>query len=190
MKQVRLINRTYYFHHFVNDEPGALTSGVISFCDENGIFSALGHGPEHPMDMAVVYEEYHAETGKVSGDVGAVLHADERGIYGAYYDGLQPPTRGVYPVLPFLEIREGPATMLFPVGSDRREAPGEIVALFPGKPYPVLFLLGKGQRSVTGGVSGCVILQDGKLAAVVAGGETDPGKLLYCTAAEDMLLDQ
>ena len=86
---------------------------------------------------------------------------------------------------------DAPAELWMPIGVGKPKVfQGKIAALFPGKPYPVLFEvqdpLFPGARF---GCSGSVIVQDGRIAAVVAGSNENPATLLYCTSAEQMVVD-
>ena len=86
---------------------------------------------------------------------------------------------------------DAPAELWMPISVGKlRVFRGKIAALFPDDPYPILFEvqdpLFPGAQF---GCSGSVIVQDGRIAAVVAGANENPAALLYCTLVEQMVAD-
>ena len=176
-------------HLFVNSENGrtAMREGCIAFVTEEGMFAALGHREKDGDISYVGSDVYSAITGD---DVGQVLHSTETGVYGTVYEGCNMNIVDSMEVASFDEIEEGNAEMIMPFFGKAHRFNGNIVALFKGKPHPVIFEADRGEfPGASFGSSGGVITQNGKLIAIVAGANENPANLLYCTSAEQMVND-
>lgn len=171
-------------------DDAAVTAGCVSFTTEYGAFAALGHGEG---DGKATYADSEVYACPAPGEdpvgVGVVLRSEESGLYGAFCD--EPPeTFASMSIAPLDSLRAGAPAELWmpPEGSVKpRVYRGKIAALFPDKPFPVLFEADDPKfPGASWGSSGSVVVQDKKIAAVVAGANETPGSLLYCTAAETM----
>lgn len=170
-----------------------LSEGYISFVSSQGFFAALGHN-ECNTSTPYTNAELYAQD-KISDEpiqAGRVLLSHPTGVYGAFYDDYKPPVFSQMAVAAPSELSIGaPAELWMSVGAGEPQVfKGRIVALFPGKPHPVLFEVTDNRfPGASFGSSGSVVVQSGKIAAVVAGANKNPARLLYCTAAEQMLID-
>ena len=113
-------------------------------------------------------------------------------MYGALYDDYTPPVFSKLKVAPLDSLKaDAPAELWMPIGvGEPRVFRGKIAALFPDKLHPVLFEVQDDLfPGAQFGCSGSVIVQDGRMVAVVAGANENPATLLYCTSAEQMAVD-
>ena len=183
-------------HLFVRDQDEddpIVTEGCISFVTEHGFFAALGHNENPnslPYEEAGVYALPEDEEEPLL--AGQVLCSTPAGIYGAFYDDYTPPVVAQLEIAALQDLEADTAAELWmPIESGELHVfKGTIVALFPDKPHPVLFLVqDESFPGASFGSSGSVIVQGGKLVAILAGANDDPATLLYCTSAEQMAED-
>lgn len=191
--EVLISAKQYLFARSQNDNDFLLTGGCISFFTKTGFFAALGHN-EEPEALSYEGAEVYAQPSDC-GDLeqaGRVLRSTPSGIYGAFYDDYAPSAIDKLTIAPLEELKaDEPAELWMQTDSDVKTVfHGKIAALFSDKPFPVLFeAMDESFPGATFGCSGSVIVQDGRLAAVVAGGNENPANLLYCTSAEQMIRD-
>lgn len=193
MKSVLLSAMQYLFVRVQKESGAILSEGCVSFVTSQGFFAALGHNEDKDsppyMDAELVAQ--HIDSNEPI-QAGKVLLSQPSGLYGAFYDDYEPPVFSRLQVAPMQDIIAGkPAELWMPLGTgEPRVFRGVVAALFPDKPHPVLFEVTDSLfPGATFGCSGSVIVQDEKIVAVVAGANSNPAKLLYCTAAEQMLID-
>ena len=194
MDQIYLCSVRHLFARTAVDKPEAtLSEGCVSFTTSQGFFAALGHNEDIG---AISYEGSELYATHLNSDApfqaGKVLCSRPSGIYGAFYDDYTAPVHSKVDAAALHDLKIGePAELYLPDENGKlRVIQGRIVALFPDKPHPVLFEVDDLRFSgVTEGCSGSVIIQGGRLAAVVAGANEDPAVLLYCTSAEQMVND-
>lgn len=181
---------------FVRTQKGRgtmLSEGCISFITQHGFFAALGHNEDPdalPYEGAELYAQHSEEDEPPQ--AGGALRSTQSGVYGALYDDYTPPVFSKLKVAPLDSLKaDAPAELWMPIGvGEPRIFRGKVAALFPDKPHPVLFEVQDDQfPGARFGCSGSVIVQDGRIAAVVAGGNENPATLLYCTSAEQMVYD-
>lgn len=192
-KEVLLSATQYLFVRAQKGSEALLSEGCVSFVTENGFFAALGHN-ESTGTIPYVDAELYAQ--RTNDDkptqAGRVLYSAPSGLYGAFYDDYTPPVFAKFRIAPLVKLKVGtPAELWMPIGAGAPNVfRGKIAALFPDKPYPILFAT---QDSLFPGAqfgsSGSVIIQNGKIVAVVAGANKNPAHLLYCTSAEQMAID-
>lgn len=192
-REVMLCAMQYLFVRTEQGRGTKLSEGCISFATENGFFAALGHN-EEPDDFSYKDAELYAQhtTCVEPPQAGRILRSLPSGVYGAFYDDYAPPTFAKMKIASLNELKvDSAAELWMPIGTgELKVLEGKIAALFPDKPYPVLFkCLNKVFLGAGFGSSGSVIVQGGKLAAVVAGANEVPSDLLYCTSAERMMHD-
>jgi len=181
---------------FVRTKKGVgtiLSEGCVSFVTSTGFFAALGHNEETDAlsyENAELYAQHTEEDDPPQ--AGRVLCSTPTGVYGAFYDDYIPPVFSKLKVAPLESLTvDASAELWMPIGVGKpRVFSGKIAALFPGKPHPVLFEVQDDLFSgAQFGCSGSVIVQNGRIAAVVAGANENPASLLYCTSAEQMAID-
>lgn len=168
------------------------SESCISFVTEHGFFAAIGHNSDNEVlyHGAEVYS--HDDETDILLQAGQVLCSTTTGAYGAFYDDYTPPIFAKAKIASLDSIRiNSEAELWMPL---KRNFPqrflGKIVAIFPDKPFPVLFKVEDDNfPGATFGCSGSVILQDGNFVAVMAGANENPASLLYCTSAEQMIKD-
>lgn len=166
------------------DGKDVMREGCIAFGTRD-FFAALGHG-EAPQAVPYKGAEVYSSAGN---PVGRIISSSSEGIYGAFYEEGEEPLCVQNATLSFFSHLEiGKAELVIPIDGKVERFNGRIVALFEGKPHPVLFEVCDESFPGAGfGSSGSVIMQNGKIAAVVAGANEYPSKLLYCTSAEQMV---
>ena len=181
---------------FVRTQKGRgtmLSEGCISFITQHGFFAALGHNEDLdalPYKGAELYAQHSEE--EEPPQAGRVLRSMPSGVYGALYDDYTPPVFSKLKVAPLNRLKaDAPAELWMPIGvGEPRVFRGKIAAIFPSKPHPVLFEVQDDLfPGAQFGCSGSVIVQDGRIAAVVAGANENPATLLCCTSAEQMAVD-
>lgn len=193
MESVFLSAIQYLFVRTQKESGAILSEGCVSFVTSQGFFAALGHNEDRDsppyMDAELVAQ--HIDSNEPI-QAGKVLLSQPSGLYGAFYDDYEPPVFSSLQVASMQDIIVGKSAELWmPIGtSEPRVFRGVVAALFPDKLHPVLFeIIDSLFPGATFGCSGSVIVQDGKIVAVVAGANSNPAKLLYCTAAERMVDD-
>lgn len=189
--EVFLCSTAHGFVRSPEEKEPIFSEGCISFFTDS-FFAAMGHDEEDGMpsyEDAEVYAEH--KSGKPF-QAGRVLSSRASGLYGAFYDDYRPEAIKRVKIAQLNSLKENtPAELWLSTDSGKPKAfRGEIVALFPDKPFPVLFeVRDKRFPGATTGSSGAAIVQNGRLVAAVAGANENPATLLYCTAAEQMLVD-
>lgn len=193
MESALLCSTTFLFLRMDSEKNTIVSEGCMSFITQQGFFAALGHNEE---DTSIPYlnAELFAQSSAADEPIqaGRVLLSRPTGVYGAFYDDYKPPVFSQMAVAALSELSIGaPGELWMSVGAGEPQVfKGMIVALFPGKPHPVLFeVTDNCFPGASFGSSGSVVVQNGKIAAVVAGANKNPARLLYCTAAEQMLID-
>lgn len=193
MESVLLSTMQYLFVRVKKESGAILSEGCVSFVTSQGFFAALGHNEDKDSPPYINAElvAQHIDSNEPI-QAGKVLLSRPSGLYGAFYDDYEPPVFSRLQVASMQDIIVGkPAELWMPIGTgEPRMFRGVVAALFPDKPHPVLFeVMDSLFPGATFGCSGSVIVQDGKIVAVVAGANSNPAKLLYCTAAGQMLMD-
>lgn len=192
-KEFLLCGMQYLFVRTEKGKGTMISEGCVSFSTENGFFAALGHNEDPEAIPYLGAEIYAQHTDEVEPpQAGRVLCSMPSGVYGAFYDDYTPLVFSRMKIAPLDSlITDTPAELWMPVGSGEPFVfKGKIAALFPDKPYPVLFEVHDSVfPGAQFGCSGSVIIQNGKIAAVVSGANENPATLLYCTAAEQMAVD-
>ncbi len=194
MDQIYLCSVKHLFvRAAVEKSEETISEGCVSFITSQGFFAALGHNEEPgaiPYDGSELYAFQPNSEEPVQ--AGKVLCSKPSGVYGAFYDDYFAPVRSKMGVAELRDLKIGEPAELYLSDENGKLSviQGRIVALFPDKPHPVLFEVDDSRFSgATEGCSGSVIIQGGRLAAVVAGANENPAVLLYCTSAEQMLSD-
>lgn len=189
---VFLCSSRYLFTPSPSDNTLAYLEACISFVTEYGFFAAIGHKSDSDVSHPGVEVYSHDDESGILLQAGQVLCSTTTGTYGAFYDDYTPPVFAKAKIASLDSIKiNSEAELWMPV---KKNSPqrflGKIVAIFPDKPFPVLFKVEDNNfPGATFGCSGCVILQDGSLVAVMAGANENPANLLYCTSAEQMIKD-
>lgn len=193
MDSVFLSSTQYLFLRASKGDDTIASEGYISFFTPQGFFAALGHNESNP---SIPYADAEVcAIGSTSDEliqIGRILVSQPTGIYGAFYDDYEPPILNIMPIVALSDIEaSAPAELwMTDVSGTLRVYSGVIVVLFPDKQYPVLFEVTDDQfPGASFGSSGSVVVQAGRIAAVVAGANTYPARLLYCTSAEQMMMD-
>lgn len=191
-KEFLLCGTQYLFVRTEKGKGTMLSEGCVSYVTENGFFAALGHNEEPEAIPYLEAELYAQHTDEEPPQAGRVLHSMSSGVYGTFYDDYTPPIFSRLKIAPLDSlVAAAPAELWIPVGSGEPFVfKGKIAALFPDKPHPVLFKVGDPVfPGAQFGCSGSVIVQNGKIAAIVAIANENPTTLLYCTSAEQMAVD-
>lgn len=191
--EVFLSAMQYLFVRIQKGRGTMLSEGCVSFVTQHGFFAALGHSEDSdalPYEGAELYAQHSEEEDPPQ--AGRVLRSTPSGAYGALYDDYTPPVFSQLKVAPLDRLKaDAPAELWMPIGvGEPRVFRGKIAALFSDKPHPVLFEVQDDLfPGAQFGCSGSVIVQEGRIAAVVAGANENPATLLYCTSAEQMAVD-
>lgn len=193
MARIMLCSKQYQFNRINSGSDTVVSEGCVSFFTSQGFFAAMGHcvcNESIPYMGAELYAQDNISDEPIQ--AGRVLLSRPTGVYGAFYDDYKPPVFSQMAVAALSKLSIGaPGELWMSVGAGEPQVfKGMIVDLFPGKPHPVLFeVTDNCFPGASFGSSGSVVVQNGKIAAVVAGANKNPARLLYCTAAEQMLID-
>lgn len=164
--------------------------GVVSFVTDDGYFASLGHSEDHAyLEKGAI--DLYAQHGDAdeSEVIGWALRTSPTGIHGKFADGYVPPVECKMKVLPIKDIHLDSAEVWMPfLASDPIRYTGKIVEL-PKESAMGSIIFEADEANIIGihkGIEGSVIVQDGKIAAVVRGVN---GKHLECVSAELVAVD-
>ena len=189
---VFLCSSRYVFTPSLSDNTLTYSEACISFVTEHGFFAAIGHNSDNKLSYLRTEIYSYNKVSDALVQAGQVLCSTSTGVYGAFYDDYSPTVFAKVQIASLDSINiNSEAELWMPVkNSSPQSFRGKIVAVFPDKPYPVLFNVEDDNfPGATFGCSGSVILQNEKLVAVMAGANDNPAILLYCTSAEQMITD-
>ena len=164
--------------------------GVVSFVTDDGCFASHGHSKDHAyLEKGAI--DLYAQHGDIDEPevIGWALRASPTGIHGKFADGYVPPIECKMKVMPIKDIRLDSAEVWMPfLSSDPIRYTGKIIAL-PKESAMDSILFKADEPNIIGihkGIEGSVIVQDGKIAAVV---RRVSGKHLECVFAELVAVD-
>lgn len=166
------------------------SEGVVSFVTDDSYFASLGHGKDYAcLEKGAI--DLYAQHGDIDDPevIGWALRASSTGIHGKFADGYTPPLECKMKVLPIKDICLDSAEVWMPfLASDPIRYTGKIVEL-PKESVMDSIIFEVDEPNIIGihkGIEGSVIVQDGKIAAVV---RSMNGKHLECVSAELVAAD-
>ena len=188
-KKVFLVSRPFSFLFTEKSDNVRLTSAFVSFCTEDGIFASFGHKPERSFDLSLLVDAWSEEKEASDTIFGISKGQWDYGVCGIFEESLLPSViHGEYEILPISEVKEGHAELfMYDEAGNLKKESGEIVGVHAESQTPIWFTLDEGEEPVTFGVSGAVVIQDEKIAAVVCGADEKESTHLYCSSAEQMM---
>lgn len=166
------------------------SEGVVSFVTDDGYFASLGHSEDHAyLEKGAI--DLYAQHGDADEPevIGWALRTSPTGIHGKFAEEYAPPVECKMKVLTMKELRLDSAEVWMPfLASDPIRYTVKIIAL-PKESAMDSILFEADEPNIIGihkGIDGSVIVQDGKIAAVVRRAK---GKHLECVSAELVAVD-
>lgn len=163
--------------------------GVVSFVTDGGYFAALGHSDEHAyLEKGGI--DLYAQHGNLDEPevVGWALRLFTTGIHGKFADEYMPPIECKMKVMPPQDIQLDSAEVWMPfLASEPIRYSGKIVTLARKPTDAIVFEAN--ERNLIGihrGIQGSVIIQNGKIAAIV---RSVNGNKLECVSAQLVAVD-
>lgn len=164
--------------------------GVVSFVTDDGYFASLGHSKDHAyLEKGAI--DLYAQHGDIDEPevIGWALRASPTGIHGKFTDEYVPSMECKMKVLPIKDLCLDSAEVWMPfLESDPIRYTGKIVGL-PKESAMDSIIFEVDEPNIIGihrGIEGSVIVQDGKVAAIV---RRVNGKQLECVSAELVAVD-
>ena len=185
--------RQYLFAKHLKKIDGRETDffdGVVSFVTDDGYFASLGHSKDHAyLEKGAI--DLYAQHGDIDEPevIGWALRASPTGIHGKFADKYVPSMECKMKVLPIKDLCLDSAEVWMPfLASDPIRYTGKIVGL-PKENVMDSIIFEVDEPNIIGihrGIEGSVIVQDGKVAAIV---RCVNGKQLKCVSAELVAVD-
>lgn len=165
--------------------------GCISFATEDGYFAALGHGVNKASINNGCFEFFtgHPDAPDTA-QAGWAIRSMPAGTFGCFFGDYSPLIITSMSVAPHLQVKPGPAELWIADKSGTvHKYEGTLSVEDISSVRPFIFAAESSSPLPFSCLDGSVVVQDGKIAAVIAGAYAGGNQKFVCVAAEYMLVD-